>query len=648
MEPIAAAPIPAIPNLVDSSNPIIGWFNEAIQESEAFLTAQPGYHQIAQSISTIMSQDDNDPFDPKAILSQTRTNRVAKITEDIVAMMTSTKPFWDYQVSNRRFEQQASIYGKLATHWYSRRSIDMKLASCIQYYAAGGTGYIHMYWNTETQDIDCEAIDPRNVLPIRPVAYDSLESCLGVVIKRQVPVNYLKDRYGVEVSSESDGSLITWLSKAKDSASSIVSPIWRWYNTNQNSSPALPRIPVATLYQAYIKDDRSNTREDMGAEYTGETILMGQWSKDGSTALNNWSYKVQVGEPLYPHRRMIMWCGNTLIYDGPSYYWHGQFPIMKLTLNPQPWSWLGKAPIWDLLRLQNSLNRTLRVIDDHLAQVAQPGAIMDKNNVSRSTYDSFDTRRAGWKAYQNPLAGKGISIQNPPPLPPEVFNHRDWVINEMAELSGLTDLRNLMQLGQMPSVSSIETIIHQMTPGLQLRSRILEAFTRDFAMQLAYNFSEFYTMPMRVAIMGPGSITLDDFDFDPGSLVPDFVHKGDIDPITGRISADALIRGPRSKYDRAQEFLRMFIFKVSPGSLLNAAQVEQRMIYLQLARAGWMDIFTLWETFGIPNIGVLPDNVRTIPERIQYQNSIGLSGEISPAGRKASGQAIPRGVVKET
>ena len=92
----------------------------------------------------------------------------------------------------------------------------------------------------------------------------------------------------------------------------------------------------------------------------------------------------------------------------------------------------------------------------------------------------------------------------------------------------------------------------------------------------------------------------------------------------------------------------MFIFKVSPGSLLNAAQVEQRMIYLQLARAGWMDIFTLWETFGIPNIGVLPDNVRTIPERIQYQNSIGLSGQVSPSGRKASGQEIPRGVVKES
>lgn len=638
MEPLAAPPIPAIPDLADAGNPVIGWFNEVLQESEAFLTAQPGYSQIVGAINTIMSQEQGDPFDPKSILSQTRTNRIAKITEDIVAMMTSTKPFWEYQVSNRRFEQQASIYGKLATHWYTRRNIDMKLADVIKYCVACGTGYAHMYWNTETQDIDVVAEDPRNVLPIRPVAYDSLESCLGVIVKRQVPVNYLRDRYGVEVSAEGDGSLITWLSKAKDSASAIVSPIWRWYNANQNASPSLPRIPTATLYTSYLKDDRTNDGSS--------TVLMGQW-KDGKP-LNNWSYKVEKGESLYPHRRMVMWCGNTLIYDGPSYYWHAQFPIIKLTLNPYPWTWLGKAPLWDLLRLQNSLNRTLRVIDDHLSQVAQPGAIMDKNNVSRSTYESFDTRKAGWKAYQNPLAGKGIQVVNPPPLPPEVFNHRDWVINEMAELSGLTDLRQLMNLNQLPSVSTIETIVNQMTPGLQLRSRVLEAFTRDFAMQLAYNFSEFYTMPMRVAIMGPGSITLDDFDFDPGSLIPDFVHTGDYDSATGRISPEALIRGPRPKYDRAQEFLRMFIFKVAPGSLLNSAQVEQRLIYLQLARAGWMDVYTLWEILGIPNIGVLPDNVRTVPERLQYQQTQGLTGDVNPAGRKASGQMIPRLVTKES
>ncbi len=61
-----------------------------------------------------------------------------------------------------------------------------------------------------------------------------------------------------------------------------------------------------------------------------------------------------------------------------------------------------------------------------------------------------------------------------------------------------------------------------------------------------------------------------------------------------------------------------------------------------------MDIFTLWEILGIPNIGVLPDNVRTIPERLLYQQELGLSGDINAAGRKATGQAQPRIVTKES
>jgi hypothetical protein len=617
------------------SDPTIGWLTEAVQESEAFIAAQPGFDQIAKAFDAIMSLDETDVFDPRSSISQTKTNRVAKIGEDIAALLTDTKPFWEYSIDNRRFEQQAQVYGKLATHWYSLRNIDLRLADAIKYYVAAGTGYVNLFYSPEISDIYACAEDPRNVLPIRPVDYTSLESCLGVILKRKVPVNYIKDRYGYDAKADSDGSAVSWLNKMRDSVADVVSPIWK-YRKSGRSEPDIPRIPTATLYTCWIKDNRRN--ESVTPRY------MGEW-KDGKPQ-NNWSYKVEKGEELFPLRRMMMWVGNHMIYDGPSMYWHGQFPIHKLTLNPWPMSWLGKAPTWDLLRLQTSMNRLLRVVDDHASQVAQPGSIHDKNSVSASVFESFDTRRAGWKIRQNPLAGKGIQIVNPPPLDPGIMAQIEWIMNEMKELSGITDMGQMMDLGQVPSTSTVEAIIKSMTPALRFRSRIMEAFTRDFAMQLAYNFSQFYTLPMRVAILGPGGATQDDFDFDPGSLIPDYVHSGDYKD--GKITAEAFERGPLPRYDRAREFLRRFTFKISPGSLLNAAQVEQRLIYLQLARAGWMDVFTLWEILGIPNIGVLPDNVRTIPDRLIYQQSLGLTGDVNPAGRKASGQEIPRLVTKES
>lgn len=623
-------------------------------ESEAFLLAQPGYSQIGRAIDAIMSQDEGDSFDPRAILSQTKTNRIAKIVEDLTAQMTDIKPFWDYSVANRRFEQQASIYGKLATFWYQRRSADMRLADVIRYVMAGGTGFAHLYWDPDIQDQAIEAYDPRNVLPIRPKDYSSCESCLGIILKRKVPVNYVQDRYGVKIQADSDGSALSWLTKMRDAAADITSPIWK-FRKSGNSEPDLPKIPTVTLFTCYLKDDRRNTREDMKEEFTGKSRYMGDWEE--GHPVNNWSYEVKVGEPLYPNRRLIIWAGNRKLYDGPSHYWHGHFPVIKLTLTPYPWTWLGKAPVWDLLRLQTSLNRLLRVVDDHAAQVAQPGALIDKNSVSRSTMEALDTRRAGYKIYQNPLAGKGVQIQTPPPLDQGIWGQIEWIIKEMKELAGVVDMSQLTTLKQVPSNDTVEQIIHQMTPALRQRSRILEDFARELAMQLAYNFSQYYTLPMRVQEIGPGGVVQDDFDFDPGSMIPDFVHDRDYtsmeDPSNpGKkiysITPDALLRGPMPRWDRAKEFMRRFVFKISPGSFLNSAQMEQKLIYLQLARAGWMDIFTLWEVLGIPNIGVLPDDVRTIPERLNYQQQMGLGGDVNPAGRKASGQAPPRVVTKES
>lgn len=630
------------PPSLEGGDERINWLMNMVEEGEAFLAAQPNYSQISRAIDAIMSADDTDIFDNKSVLSKTRTNRIAKIAEDLAAMLTDTKPFWDYSVSNRRFEQHAQIYGKLSTFWYQRRNIDLRLGDAIKYYVVAGTGYIHTYWDSETSDFASRAEDPRDVIPIRPSNFESLEGGQGVIIKRKVPVNYIKDRYGVDVSADSDGSAQTWMGKIRDSAADIVSPIWRFRKPGSDGSD-IPRIPTTTLYTCYLKDPRLNE--------SSTPKEMGEWSEDEVSGErkpeNNWSYSVEKGEPLYPNRRMMVWVGSHMIYDGPGFYWHGEFPIIKITLNPYPWSWFGKAPVGDLLRLQTSLNRTLRIVDNHLAQVANPGAVVDKNNVSRSQFDSLDTSRPGYKIWQNPMAGKGVQIQTPPPLDQSVFAHIEWLQREMKELSGVVDASQLMKLGQLPSNSTVETILQGMTPALRLRSRIMEAVFRSLAMQMAYNFTQFYTLPIRVSILGPGGITQDDFDFDPGSLMPDFVHDRDYHS-DGSITPDAVLRGPLPKYNRAKEFMRRFIFKIAPGSLLNAAQVEQRLIYLQLARAGWMDIFTLWETLGIPNIGVLPDNVRTIPERLQYQQQIGLSGDVNAAGRKASGQEIPRLVTKES
>jgi hypothetical protein len=360
----------------------LAWLTEAAQEAEAFLASQPGFNQISKAIDAIMSSDEGTApvrsNNGNNLLSSTRTNRVAKIAEDIAALMTDTKPFWDYSVANRRFEQHAQIYGKLATFWYQRRNIDLRLADAIKYYIVGGTGYLHLFWNPDIEDIDACAEDPRNVLPLRPLGYESCESCLGIIVKRKVPTNYIRDKYNVDVKSESDGSSITWLNKMRDSAADVISPIWTFRKTPTNNTE-LPRIPTNTLYTCYLKDDRRNTRKDMREAYTGQPIQMGEW--ENGKPVNNWSYEVKLGEALYPNRRMIVWVGGHKGLRRALLLLARALPDPEADPEPLPLDVARQSPGMGPPAPPESLNQLLRVVDDHAAQVAQPGSIHDKNRI---------------------------------------------------------------------------------------------------------------------------------------------------------------------------------------------------------------------------------------------------------------------------
>ena len=636
------------------------WLSSAITEAEEFITKQPNFNKIEESIKTIMSEDSNSALDIPMVrnsgaVSTTRTNRLAKICEDLAALMTDTKPFWEFSSRNRKFEQHSAVFSDLATYWYQRRHIDQILADVIKWSVVAGTGYFHMFWNPEIQDIDAVSEDPRNVLPLRPTLMHTLEGCVGVAVKRRVPTAYILDRYGVAVAPDSQGSA---LQRAVDSISDIASPIWRNVeNRKSRTTPKLQGIPSTTLYTCYLKDysvNKSGKPRYMGKWYTDqenftEPITGIPIQRPVKKPENQWSYLVQPGDRLYPHGRMILKAGGKLLYDGPSYYWHDAFPVIKLTPVSYPWSWFGKAAAHDILPLSKSLNGVLRVIDDHANQVAQPGSIHDKNNVARTQFKNFDSRQPGYKIYQNPMAGKGIQIVNPPPLDNSIPEHRDWIVNEMGELSGIKDLSRMMDLKQLPSNSTVEQINNTMTPGIRARSRVLEAFQEQVAQNFLSNAAEFYTLDYLVAILGPGGILPDNFDFDPGSFVPDYIHAKDMNS-QGGISTEALMRGPLPRYDRAKEFFRHFTFNVAPGSMLNSAQMERTLIFFQLSRAGVIDPITLMEQLNIPNIGVeqLPDNVRTILDRIQWCQQHGLMMNDSAAGRKASGQEPPRIKVSES
>lgn len=621
----------------DYHHRVIGWATDAITEGTAFLKAQPQYDRIAPTIMAI-NGDFDQPFG--RVLSSTNLNRFGKIALNLVAGLTDTKPFWDYKTFNPRFRETADILGKLSQHWWQGRMIDLRFADAIKYACAAGTGWCHHTgWNTETEDLDVLAEDPRDVLPIRPASYYSIQDAMGVIVRRERTVSYVRSKYpecAHLIKADRDGSFQSsgGASRANRLLSSLNAQLSPFHANllAERAAQRIARIPTVDMFTLYVKDPAVNE--------TKVPLLMGEADK-------NWSYVVDPGKPLYPRRRMVVFTRTAIMYDGPNPFWHGLFPLNKLTLDPWPWTWLGKAPLWDILPLQKSLNATIRIVDDHNQRVAEPGIMGDKNALSRRGMRKINTRRPGLKFSYNPISGKPAQVLYEPDLDPSIIQHIAFLIEQMDDISGVRDLSNLMKLNQLPAADTIEKITESMTPANRLRSRYMEAFIREFAMMTASNFFQFYTMPMRLAILGPQAIVSEDFDFDPGTLVPDYVADEDFGA-SGNVTMDALKRGPTPRVDRATHFLRYFTFHIAPASLLASSEIERKLLYLSLSRAGLVDHWTLLEVMGIDNVGEAPTGAKTITERLVAEAEMGLGMNISPTGRKASGQTMPRMTMKES
>ena len=598
---------------------ILAWMGAALEEGEAFLKSQKGYSKFQETIDGIMGETSS--LDPGAQLSSFDANHFGKVALDMTAALTDIKPFWEYKTFNTKFHQQAGMLGKLSQSWFTNRAIDLKFSNVVKYGVAMGTGYSHLFWNPETQDQDLMAEDPRDVIPIRPGDLFSIQDAQGVIIRRERTVNYVKSRYGAKaanVRADRDGSYVLQQAQSRASVASSLGLtsgfLSNLFKSNEKPHTGLGNIPVVDLFTCYVKDE--------SVHEGSEPRMMGDPNA-------NWSYWVKPGEKLYPRKRCIVFTRTAILYDGPNIYWHGLFPVCKLTLDPWPWSWLGKSPMKDLLPLKKELAELLRDVAAHNRRVRRPGVVADKNSVSRATMEKIDTTRPGLKLRYNPVTGKGVEIIQEPPLDQSIPSTIDWIIKQMKELSGVQDMTALNGLNQIPSAETVEKMMESMSLSVRLRSRVMETFLREFAMMVASNFFQFYTLPQRIAVLGASGMTFDDFDFDPGTLIPDMLDMGMMDEKGN----------PLPRQERAQAFLRYFTYHIAPGSLLAASEVTRKLMYLQLYRAGMIDMWTLGEVLGIPNLGEPP--AATIPERLVLQQQMGIGATVSAAGRKASGQQMP-------
>jgi hypothetical protein len=588
-----------------------GWLREAYEEGDQYLRNQRLFDRIHKTNEMLLGV--SDTFRGVLGLSDTQCNHLLRVFKIKSAEWQDTRPFWHYETFNRAQELSVRNLGNLTTSWWVRSQSDRQVAAAGKHALVAGSGVNHIHWDRDTLDFAMPARNPLDVKPLRPKSVDSYQGGLGVDIVQEMTVNAARamfPQYAHKIKMDRDAS-ITGLA-AKSSYVPTTISVGEAASWNRAAEGKLGSLPVVDVHFTYL-DDRS--RND-----TGNVILKGDWDRDPRTgnliALNHWSYEVQPGDEIYPFKRLIIWTSACVLYDGPSPYWHGLFPVAKFTPNPYQDLWFGISPLWACLPLQESLNKLYRGFDDHLQVFLKPPISGDRRSFAAGELSKLDPRQPGQRWLRNPGQAEAKLVEIPE-MPEFFLRYEELIRARMDDMAGVKNLQSIMGLEQIPEGETIDKMLATMTPESRAESMAMEGYQVEVGTMMAYNLPEFYDEPRVFEILGEDGLTPELYDFDPGTLVPAYTdgmyaphgRVGDAyyDPESGRVierkRSDIDLR-PR--WQRAREAFRKYRLKVEPGTLLRSASTQRQMQYMLLRSKKEIPRRMLLEELDIPNLGPAP------------------------------------------
>lgn len=569
----------------------LGFLREVIQEGDAINRADPADAVADQAMAYVLgeqmttSPERRPSYLPKMVLNETK-----RAVRRHVSALTDVRPVIGYKTFNPDFQAHATLLNQLTVSWWINTFGDLALGDALKYALVAGTGDLACEFDPQMGPGGDQILLPRDyrdTLPYRPGRSPSIQQWQGVVLREEYPTVALRARFpdlAQFILPDSDGS--AWgrgvFSRFRQAFRKILTPSDPLSHLRGEVHTGRKTGAGTTLYRFFFKDRSRNI--------SGAPIIMGDPGK-------GWTYTVAPMEPLYPRGRLIVATETCCLYDGPSPYWHGLFPVTRLRIDTWPWNFLGLGIMHDLMPLQDAINDTGNDFLSTFRQWAHRGFIADQK-IPEGIFQRLDTRKPGWRVKANQLMGEGVKLVEGPTLPPWAFEFFQFLLTKHAELSGTANLEALLQLRQLPSDATIQKFYEALTPELRLEGRHVELALRDLAEQVKTNFFQFYTTARRVMILGEAGMTLSDFDFDPGNLVP--AMHADQEGYVAELDAQ------RPRDLRAQYFTGLFTFFVTPNSLLALNAQEEQLKYLQLFRMGALDWWSFMEKLDMPNVGQPP------------------------------------------
>lgn len=506
-------------------------------------------------------------------------NRLNNSRQADLALLTDTKPTIDIASKIPAYSDAAQIVQKVIQAEWLKNNMAGGLALVGDIAEIQGTGF----WKIGAalpgimQVLPC---GPESVMPIQP-QFD-IQQSTGVLYETWKSLTYFRNKFPYSYASIENE--VNWMDQGSagdgrfNRPSEVPEYVWN------GLAPQIKRVvgvktgistggmdlsPFRSLrMQEFWMDDQSINESRRPVLMKHPHLTLEQ---------HNWWYWVKPGERLYPRKRLIVFAGRKCVYDGPSPFWHGLFPFACLRLNPVPHSFWGLSKYRDLLPVNQALNEIGAGIMDMIARALNPVAITKASAVAANTWNDFYPDLPGAKLFMLPNGNptSDLRYMDPPNIPAWVVQFHQYLAGEFDRLSGTLDTLGIAKKKQVPGGDTIEQMKDSLGSIMRLKERYLETFLSQAGIQAVSNVFQYYTLPIRLRMLGADGVSMEDAEINAPNLVPDNVPK--------------------------EDHWKNFAMTILPGSLHGGAKDRNKQVAISLAQHGMIPLQYLYEQMELPN-----------------------------------------------
>jgi hypothetical protein len=628
---------------------LFAWTQQMLQDSRSYLRLQPAYKFISSGLDII--NGDSMMGSEVQSLSSVRTESTVRNTKEVVAAQTNLRIIPAFKAESQMYEEQNDILNKGFMGWQNMTFADRALRKAWQYACVGGTGYIgerydpNLYYRGRG-DIVWDAYGPLDVLPLGLPPNLDLQGAYAVAMCKKMPIHQLwrmfplyRDLIAANRTSTMGKGMV--IAQAVKFASAVLK---RWGQGARQPEEASTWDTTDT-YHIYVDDDSVNE--------TGRPMQIcgpdGRWGTSWSYTVPYVGQEIPTGRVLnggqretkraqredcliYPNRRLVVCTDSGILNPDPanqsSYRWDGRVPCAQFRADDWAWNFLG----FPITRYGQSLEKMgielWRGINDMMNLRLNPSGFYDRGSTAASLLQTTNPRIPGLRVGLDMTLNKAES-QFTPMLPVNWYDVPAPILEAVSKIlpamlkdqMGVADVSAMARARQLPSGDSTEKLLEAMGPLVKDQSRNMEQSIRLLGELWKSDWFQFATAKRRMQMLGPEGLTEEDFDYDPGSLIPlskdstgkmlEMTHNPE-----GSWSYEqgSSVRMPDlsvNAFERARWHKNNFTFSVTPYSLHELNSTTRKLFMLQLMKVGFpLSWWTLADMFDVKNFGpcLVPDS----------------------------------------